>query len=76
VRSLQAWPPRYDAKNPNAIKSLLAKCMQLRWFPRDVMDAAFKHANDLYDELAETNEDFKKIYLSWKKFRDDQAAWY
>jgi TRAP-type mannitol/chloroaromatic compound transport system substrate-binding protein len=67
---------RYDAKNPAAIRSLLGKGTQLRWFPRDVMDAAFKNANELFDELSDKNEDFKKIYVSWRKFRDEQAAWY
>jgi TRAP-type mannitol/chloroaromatic compound transport system substrate-binding protein len=67
---------RYDAKNPAAIRSLLGKGTQLRWFPRDVMDTAFKTANELFDELSDKNEDFKKIYVSWRKFRDEQTAWY
>ena len=67
---------RYDAKNPGALRSLIAKGTQLRWFPKDVMDAAYKHANELFDELSAKNEDFKKIYTSWKKFRDEQTSWY
>lgn len=67
---------RYDAKNPVAIKSLVGKGTQLRWFPKDVMDAAYKHASDLMEEMSEKNEDFKKIYASWRKFRDDQTNWY
>jgi TRAP-type mannitol/chloroaromatic compound transport system substrate-binding protein len=67
---------RYDAKNPAAIRSLLSKGTQLRWFPRDVMDAAYKNANELFEELADKNEDFKKIYVSWRKYRDEQASWY
>lgn len=67
---------RYDAKNPAAIRSLVSKGVQLRWFPKDVMDTAYKHANQLFDEISDKNEDFKKIYSSWKKFRDDQNTWY
>lgn len=67
---------RYDAKNPAALRSLVSKGTQLRWFPKDVMDSAFKHANELFDELSDKNEDFKKIYSSWKKFREEQTSWY
>lgn len=67
---------RYDAKNPTAIRSLMAAGTQLRWFPKEVMDAAYKHAHDLFDELSDKNEDFKAIYSSWRKFRDEQVNWY
>lgn len=67
---------RYDAKNPTAIRSLIGKGTQIKWFPKDVMDSAYKHANDLFNELSEKNEDFHKIYASWKKFRDEQTSWY
>lgn len=67
---------RYDAKNPPALRSLLAGGTQVRMFPRDVMQAAYKHANELFEELSDKNEDFKKIYPAWAKFRDEQTAWY
>lgn len=67
---------RYDAKNPTAIRSLIAKGTQLRWFPKDVMDAAYKNASELFDELSAKNDDFKKIYVHWKKFREEQNSWY
>ena len=40
------------------------------------MAAAYKAAHELYDETAKTNPKFKKIYDSWKKFRDDQIQWF
>lgn len=67
---------RYDAKNPAAIRALVGRGTQLKWFPRDVMDEALKTANKLYEELSASNEDFKKLYASWLKFRDEQVAWY
>lgn len=67
---------RYDSKNPAALKALMATGTQVRLFPRDVMQAAFNHANDLFNELSEKNEDFKKIYTAWVKFRDEQVSWY
>ena len=40
------------------------------------MAAAYKAAHELYDETAAKNSKFKKIYDSWKKFRDDQLQWF
>ena len=67
---------RYDSKNPNALKQLVGSGTQLRPFPNEVMAAAYKAANELYEETAAKNAKFKKIYDSWKKFRDDQLQWF
>jgi len=67
---------RYDARNPHALKQLLASGTQLRPFPNDVMAAAYKVTYELYDETAAKNPKFKKIYDHWKKFRDDQLQWF
>ena len=66
----------YDSKNPDALKRLLAGGVQLKNFPPVVMDAAYKAAFELFDELSEKNADFKKVYASWRKFREDQVAWF
>jgi TRAP-type mannitol/chloroaromatic compound transport system substrate-binding protein len=67
---------KYDAKNPDGLKRLVAQGAQLRSFPRDVMDAAYKASTELYEELSQKNADFKKIYETWTKFRIDQASWF
>jgi len=67
---------RYDAKNPTALKQLVGSGTQLRPFPNEIMAAAYKAANDLYEETAATNPKFKKIYEAWKKFRDEQLQWF
>ena len=67
---------RYDAKNPTALKQLVGSGTQLRPFPNEVMAAAFKAANELYEETAASNPKFKKIYEAWKKFRDEQLQWF
>jgi len=67
---------RYDAKNPNALKQLVGSGTQLRPFPNDVMNAAYKAAHELYEETAAKNPKFKKIYEPWKKFRDEQLQWF
>ena len=67
---------RYDTKNPVALKQLIAAGTQLRPFPKDVMEACYKAAQEYYAEISEKNPDFKKIYDDYKKFTDEQNAWF
>ncbi|WP_376959573.1 TRAP transporter substrate-binding protein [Azospirillum sp. A26] len=67
---------KYDAENPAALRRLVAGGAQLRPFPREVMEACYKAATELYDETAKTNPKFAKIYEPWKKFRDDEYLWF
>jgi TRAP-type mannitol/chloroaromatic compound transport system substrate-binding protein len=66
----------YDAKNPAALGRLLRNGALLRPYPKDLLEAALKAANELYDEEAGKNAVFKKIYESWKRFRNDQFQWF
>ncbi|WP_374487824.1 TRAP transporter substrate-binding protein [Zoogloea sp.] len=67
---------KYDAKSPAALKQLIGSGTQLRPFSNEIMAAAYKAAHELYDELSEKSPQFKKIYESWRKFRDDQLQWF
>jgi TRAP-type mannitol/chloroaromatic compound transport system substrate-binding protein len=67
---------RYDTKNPVALKQLVGAGAQLRAFPKDVMQACLNAAFELYEETAAKNENFKKIYEPWKKFREEQQLWF
>ncbi|CAO3352529.1 TRAP transporter substrate-binding protein [Azospirillum palustre] len=67
---------KYDAENPAALRRLVAGGAQLRPFPREVMEACYKAATELYEETAKTNPKFAKIYEPWKKFRDDEYLWF
>jgi TRAP-type mannitol/chloroaromatic compound transport system substrate-binding protein len=67
---------RYDARNPAALKQLVGAGTKLRAFSRDVMNEAFKHSMALYNELSAKNEDWKKIYADYSKFRADQNLWF
>lgn len=67
---------KYDIGNPPALKRLVAGGAQLRVFPKPVMDASFKAANELYAELSAKSPEFRKIYESWAKFRDEQILWF
>jgi TRAP-type mannitol/chloroaromatic compound transport system substrate-binding protein len=66
----------YDAKNPAALGRLLKSGAQLHPYPKDLLEAALKAANELYDEEAGKNPAFKKIYESWKRFRNDEFQWF
>lgn len=67
---------RYDARNPAALKRLVAGGAILRPMPRPVMDAAFKAAESLYAEIAAKNPNWRKIWDDWSKFRADQVLWF
>ena len=67
---------RYDALNPQALKSLVAKGAQLRPFSQPILEACYKAANEVYDEVNKTNGDFKKIHDSIVAWRGDQYLWW
>ena len=66
----------YDAKNPAALKRLISNGVKLLPFAPEILKAAQAAAYGLYDEEAAKNPAFKKIFLSWLKFREDQLAWH
>jgi TRAP-type mannitol/chloroaromatic compound transport system substrate-binding protein len=67
---------RYDARNPLALKQLVAAKTQLVQFPKAVMDAAYKASMDIYGELSEKNPAWRKVYADYSKFRADQNMWF
>jgi TRAP-type mannitol/chloroaromatic compound transport system substrate-binding protein len=67
---------RYDARNPAALKQLVGSGTKLRPFPADVMNASFKSAMQLYEDIGTKNADWKKIYADYSKFRADQNLWF
>jgi TRAP-type mannitol/chloroaromatic compound transport system substrate-binding protein len=66
----------YDAKNPGALRRLVASGTQLRAFPRPVMEASLKAANELYLELEQKSAHFRRIYGGWSRFRSEQFLWF
>jgi len=67
---------KYDAKNPKALKELVAAGTKLVPFPNDVMKVAFKEAMALYAEISAKNPKWKKIYTDYAAFRKDQNLWF
>jgi TRAP-type mannitol/chloroaromatic compound transport system substrate-binding protein len=67
---------KYDAENPDALRRVVAQGAQLKAFPRDMLEAAYKQAFALYGEIAAQNPRFKKVYDSWSAFRDKEFTWF
>jgi TRAP-type mannitol/chloroaromatic compound transport system substrate-binding protein len=67
---------RYDAKNPDALRQLVAGGTKLHRFPKEMMDAAFKEATALYSDLSGSNPAWKKIYADFSAFRREQNLWF
>lgn len=67
---------RYDAKNTEALRKLVAGGAQLRAFPTPVMEACYKVAHEIYAELSAKHADFKRIYEPWSRFREEQYLWF
>ena len=67
---------RYDARNPAALKRLVAGGAKVLPFPKAVMDLAFKESMALYSELSASNPNWKKVYTDYSNFRKEQNLWF
>ena len=67
---------KYDARNPAALKRLVAGGTLLRPFSQAIMEAALKASNEVNAEVAASNPDFKKIYESQVAFRNEEYLWW
>ncbi len=67
---------KYDAKNPGALKQLVASGTKLHRFPKDILDSAFKESMALYSDISGKNPAWKKVYEDYSNFRRDQNLWF
>jgi TRAP-type mannitol/chloroaromatic compound transport system substrate-binding protein len=67
---------KYDQLNPPALKRLLAGGTKLHGFSPAIMEACFKSAKELHDEIAATNPSFKKTYESLNSFTNNAYQWF
>jgi TRAP-type mannitol/chloroaromatic compound transport system substrate-binding protein len=67
---------KYDGKNAQSLKQLVAGGAKLFPFPKDLMDAAFKEAMALYSEISAKNANWKKVYDDYAAFRRDANLWF
>lgn len=67
----------YDAKNPDALTTLLTEGdLTMLPFPDDVMQAAEEVAFELFNEFAASETDFGSIFNEWNRFRKKVQAWH
>ena len=67
---------RYDARNPAALRKLLAGGTELRAFSPSIMEACLKASNEVNVETAAANPDFKKVLESMQAFRNEEYFWW
>jgi TRAP-type mannitol/chloroaromatic compound transport system substrate-binding protein len=67
---------RYDSLNPTALRRLIAAGTQLRLFPREVLNASYRAAQEFYGEVGAANPRFRRIHQTWDAFRLDQTQWF
>jgi len=67
---------KYDQANPQALRKLLASGTKLHAFSPPIMDACFKAARELHNEVSATNADFKKVYESLTAFSNNGYQWF
>jgi TRAP-type mannitol/chloroaromatic compound transport system substrate-binding protein len=67
---------KYDLLNPPALRRLIAGGTKLHGFSPAIMEACYKTAIDLHDEISKKNASFKKVYDSMKAYRDNGYQWF
>ena len=73
----QKWMlSKYDAENPKALRELAATGTKLMPFTQPVMEACFNASNEIWAEISAKNAKFKKVYDSWRPFRNEEILWF
>ena len=67
---------RYDAKNPPALRELLAAGVQLRPFSDEILNASRDASVELLEEEAAADATYARIYDNWKSFRSSSFDWF
>jgi TRAP-type mannitol/chloroaromatic compound transport system substrate-binding protein len=67
---------KYDARNPAALRRLIAGGTELRPFSQPIMEACLKASNEVNAETASTNVDFKRVLESMQTFRSEEYFWW
>ncbi len=75
-RADQTMLAKYDILNPPALKRLVGSGAILRPFSEAILDACFKATNEICNDIAGKNEDFKKHYDAMKAIRGDDYLWF
>lgn len=66
----------YDAKNPVALKRLLADGVELRPFALDILEAAHAQSFAIMEENAAQDPGYRKVFEAFKTFRSESYTWF
>lgn len=66
---------KYESRNQEALQKLIAGGTQLRPYGQDVLQAAARATEEIFEESAGQDAAFKKLYDPWKQFRDNVRRW-
>jgi TRAP-type mannitol/chloroaromatic compound transport system substrate-binding protein len=72
----QGMLERYDAANPLALERLIAAGVEVRRFPDDVLQAAWRESQALLEEQARRHPAFQRIYEPWRAFREKSFRYF
>src|SRR5258707_3774708 len=67
---------KYDARNPAALRRLVAGGTELRAFSQSIMEGCLNASNEVNAETAAVNPDFKRVLESMQAFRNEGYFWW
>jgi hypothetical protein len=67
---------KYDARNPTALRRLIAGRTELRAFTPSILEACLKASNEVNAETAAKNADFKRVLEAMQAFRNEGYFWW
>ena len=67
---------KYNSRNPQALKRLVANGAALHQFSQEIMEACLKASNEVNAETSAADPDYKKIWESQSSFRNDENLWW
>ena len=66
----------YDDKNPGALRKLVQAGTQLRSYSPEILEAAFKAAQQFYSDESAKNPAFKKLYDALLPYQKTENQWF
>jgi TRAP-type mannitol/chloroaromatic compound transport system substrate-binding protein len=70
-----AMTQRYDRRNPDALATLREKGVEVVPFPDDVLASCRRASEQLLDDSAARDADYRRILENWRAFRRGSDAW-
>ena len=67
---------RYDHLNPLALRRLVAGGAQLRFYSREILQAAWRANEQLMSDLSGQNPRFRTIWDSYRPYRSELFQWF